>query len=186
VLDAPVSGGPHGARAGTLTVMVGGQEAGYRRARPLIQAFGEQVVHVGAHGVGQVAKLCNNLVAGVTMTAVSEACAIAEVQGIDATTLFGLMVASTGDSRVLRTRFPLGGADPLHPSSRDWQPLFALDLLAKDLELVLDLAGESGTSPVVAEAALVEYRRAQDAGDGSLDYSAVFRSKRASRPPSMG
>ena len=174
VLDAPVSGGPHGARDGTLTVMVGGREAAFARARPLLEAFGRHVVLGGGHGAGQTAKLCNNLVAGVTMTAVAEACAIAEREGIDAATLFELMAASTGDSRVLRTRFPLAGADPAHPSSRDWQPLFALDLLAKDLELAVELAAAADVEPRVATAALAEYRRAQDAGHGALDYSAVY------------
>lgn len=174
VLDAPVSGGPHGARDATLTVMVGGREEPFARAHPILTAFGRHVVRVGGHGAGQTAKLCNNLVAGVTMTAVSEACAIAEREGLDASTLFELMAASTADSRVLRTRFPLAGADPSHPASRDWQPLFALDLLAKDLELALELAAAAGVEPRVAEAALAEYRCAQAAGHGSLDYSAVF------------
>lgn len=181
VLDAPVSGGPHGARDGTLTVMVGGREEPFERARPVLEAFGRHVVHVGPHGAGQTAKLCNNLVAGVTMTAVAEACAIAEREGLDPATLFGLMAASTGDSRVLRTRFPLTGADAAHPASRDWQPLFALDLLAKDLELALELAAAAGVEPRVAETALAEYRAAQAAGHGALDYSAVFLSKRT--PP---
>ena len=122
VLDAPVSGGPHGAEAATLTVMAGGTEGSFDRARPLLEAFGRHVVLVGAHGAGQVAKLCNNLVAAVTMTALAEACAIAEEQGIDPTTLFELMAASTGDSRVLRTRFPLAGADPAHPASSGFGP----------------------------------------------------------------
>ncbi len=186
VLDAPVSGGPHGARDGTLTVMVGGREEAFGRALPVLETFGSLVVHVGGHGSGQVAKLCNNLVAGVTMAAVAEACAIAEQEGLDASTLFELMAASTGDSRVLRTRFPLSGADPAHPSSREWRPLFGLDLLAKDLELVLALAAAAGVEPRVAETALAEYRRAQRDGHGPLDYSAVFLSKRASSAEPMG
>lgn len=181
VLDAPVSGGPHGARDGTLTVMVGGPDESFERARPMLEAFGRHVVHVGPHGAGQTAKLCNNLVAGVTMTAIVEACAVAEREGLDPATLFGLMAASTGDSRVLRTRFPLAGADEAHPSSRDWEPLFALDLLAKDLELALELAGLAGVETRVAAAALAEYRAAQAAGHGALDYSAVFLSMRT--PP---
>ena len=185
VLDAPVSGGPHGATDGTLTVMVGGREEPFTRARPLLEAFGRHVVLVGGHGAGQTAKLCNHLVAGVTMAAVAEACAIAEREGIDAATLFALMAASTGDSRVLRTRFPLAGADEAHPSSRDWHPLFALDLLAKDLELAVALAATVGIEPSVAESALAEYRRAQALGHGSRDYSAIFLAKRASPPDAM-
>jgi 3-hydroxyisobutyrate dehydrogenase len=180
VLDAPVSGGPHGARDATLTVMVGGGEGAFTRAQPVLEAFGRHIVHVGGHGAGQTAKLCNNLVAGVTMTALAEACEIVEREGLDPATLFELMAASTGDSRVLRTRFPLAGADAAHPSSREWEPLFALDLLAKDLELALELARARGVEARVAETALVRYREAQAAGHGQLDYSAVFLSRRGS------
>jgi 3-hydroxyisobutyrate dehydrogenase len=174
-LDAPVSGGPMGAEAATLTIMVGGRSAAFRRALPVLEPLSGLLRHVGAAGAGQAAKLCNNLVAGATMAALSEACAVAEGEGLDASVLFALLSASTGDSRVLRNRFPLAGADPAHPSSRGWHPLFALDLLAKDLALAVELAREHGVEPRLAEAALAEYRRAQDAGLGALDYSAVFR-----------
>lgn len=174
LLDAPVSGGPRGAEAGTLTVMVGGSEEAFARALPLLESIGELVVRVGDHGAGQIAKLCNNLIAGATMTAIAEACAIAEREGIPAATLYELLTASTGDSRVLRNRFPLPGADEAHPSAHDFAPLFALDLIAKDMELGLDLA-ERDAAPVAA-AALAAYRRAQEAGLGALDYSAVYRS----------
>jgi 3-hydroxyisobutyrate dehydrogenase len=177
-LDAPVSGGPQGASPATLTIMVGGEPAAFERARPLLEKLGSLVVHVGGHGAGQVAKLCNNLVAGVTMAALAEACAIAEREEIDAATLYELLSASTGDSRVLRNRYPLAGADPAHPSSRGWEPLFALDLIAKDLGLVEGLARLHGVEPSMTAAALAEYARAQAAGYGPLDYSAVFLSKR--------
>lgn len=172
LLDAPVSGGPRGADAGTLTVMVGGAEPTFARSLPLLEAIGELVVRVGDHGAGQIAKLCNNLIAGATMVALAEACAIAEREGIPAATLYRLLTASTGDSRVLRNRFPLPGADESHPSGHGFAPLFALDLIEKDLTLGVDLAGERAAP--VAEAALSAYRRAQAAGHGSLDYSAVY------------
>lgn len=177
-LDAPVSGGPRGAEEGTLTVMVGGDEDAYVRAEPLLLAVGRHVVRVGGHGAGQAAKLCNNLIAGATMVAIAEACAVAEQEGLDAATLYELVTASTGDSRVLRTRYPLPGADPSHPVSSDYEPLFALDLIAKDLELARALAAEHGIVPVIAAAALADYHAAQGAGLGSLDYSAVFLTKR--------
>lgn len=173
VLDAPVSGGPRGAEDGSLTIMVGGEAEAFELARPLFDALGELVVHVGAHGAGQAAKLCNNLVAGATMVAVAEACAVAEREGIAPATLYEILRASTGDSRVLRTRFPLGGVEEAHPSSREFAPLFALDLIAKDLELALDLAAEHGVAPSVAAAALARYREAQPQW-GRLDYSAVI------------
>jgi 3-hydroxyisobutyrate dehydrogenase len=183
VLDAPVSGGPHGAEAGTLTIMVGGPAATFARAEPLLGALGRHVVHVGDHGAGQAAKLCNNLVAGATMAALGEACAVAVREGIDPATLYGLLTNSTGDSRVLRTRFPLAGADPSHPASRAYAPLFAVDLIEKDLGLVLGLAAEHGVEAHVAAAARTAYRAAQEAGLGGLDYSAVYLVRSRDRVP---
>jgi 3-hydroxyisobutyrate dehydrogenase len=174
VLDAPVSGGPIGAEAGTLTVMVGGDESAFARAEPVFAAFGGLVVHVGPHGAGQTAKLCNNLVAGTTMAGLAEACAIAQREGLDAAVLYELMCASTGDSRVLRTRFPLAGATDAHPSNRGFAPLFTVDLIAKDLELALELAARDGADVRAAAAALDAFREAQALGLGGLDYSAVF------------
>ena len=181
-LDAPVSGGPMGAEAATLTVMVGGDAEGFERARPVFESIGRLVVHVGGPGAGQAVKLCNNLVAGATMTALAEACALAQKEGIAPDTLYELLAASTGDSRVLRNRFPLAGAGDAHPASRGWAPLFALDLMAKDLALALELAGEQGIDAAVAGAALERYRAAQDAGHGGLDYSAVFLLSAAGAP----
>ena len=173
LLDAPVSGGPRGADAGTLTIMVGGDEVTFERARPLLEAMGQLVVRVGGHGAGQVAKLCNNLIAGTTMVAITEACELAEREQIDPATLYELLSASTGDSRVLRNRYPVGGVDDAHPSSHGFAPLFALDLIAKDMALALELAAVSRIAAPVARAALSRYREAQRAGRGALDYSAV-------------
>jgi 3-hydroxyisobutyrate dehydrogenase len=175
VLDAPVSGGPRGATDATLTIMVGGTEDAFERARPLFEALGGLVVLVGGHGAGQAAKLCNNLIAGATMAAISESCAIAVREGLDPGTLYELLTASTGDSRVLRTRFPLPGVDDAHPASNGFAPLFALDLIAKDLALALELAADHGLEAPVADAALDAYRVAQRDGRGALDYSAVYR-----------
>jgi 3-hydroxyisobutyrate dehydrogenase len=176
VLDAPVSGGPTGAEQASLTIMVGGSEGGFARARPLLETVGRLVVHVGPHGAGQAAKLCNNLIAGATMAAIAEACAIAAREGLDSSTLYDLLSASTGDSRVLRTRYPLGGVRDEHPSSNGFAPLFALDLIAKDLALALELGDEHDLTAPVAAAALDSYRTAQALGLGGLDYSAVYRS----------
>jgi 3-hydroxyisobutyrate dehydrogenase len=174
VLDAPVSGGPRGAEDASLTIMVGGAEPAFRRALPLFEALGRLVVRVGTHGAGQAAKLCNNLIAGATMAAIAEACAVAKREGIEPRVLYGLLTASTGDSRVLRTRFPLAGADDAHPVASEFAPLFALDLIAKDLELGLELAEEHGVDAAVAREALAAYRDAQRDGLGPLDYSAVY------------
>jgi 3-hydroxyisobutyrate dehydrogenase len=174
-LDAPVSGGPHGAAARTLSVMVGGDESVFAREEGLLRDVGARlVVRVGGPGTGQTAKLCNNLIAGVTMAALAEACAIAEREGIEASTLYELLTASTADSRVLRVRFPLPGVEPEHPSSSAYEPLFALDLIVKDLALACELAEEHGVAPGLAAVALEAYRRAQVGGHGELDYSAVY------------
>ncbi len=174
-LDAPVSGGPIGAEGGTLSVFVGGSEEAFARVEPLLGALGSVVVRVGGPGTGQVVKLCNNLMAGVNMVAIAEACAVAERAGIDPATFYELVTKSTGDSRVLRTRFPLPGADPSHPANRSFEPMFMVDLIVKDVALACELAGEHGVDPAVARAALAAYRAAQEQGLGRLDYSAVFR-----------
>ena len=177
-LDAPVSGGPRGAEAASLTVMVGGSREAFAARRPLLEALGSLVVHVGPAGAGQAAKLCNNLIAGATMVAIAEACAVAEREGIDPAVLYDLLIRSTGDSRVLRTRFPLEGVSSEHPASRDYEPLFSLDLMAKDLELALALAAAHGVDAPVATTSRDRYREAQERGAGGLDYSAVYAALR--------
>jgi 3-hydroxyisobutyrate dehydrogenase len=122
-------------------------------------------------------KLCNNLMAGVNMVAVAEACAVAAREDLDPRLLYELVTQSTGDSRVLRTRYPLPGADESHPSNRGFEPMFMLDLIVKDLSLLCELAEENGISPDVAAAALNSYRRAQELGFGRRDYSAVYLTK---------
>jgi 3-hydroxyisobutyrate dehydrogenase len=174
VLDAPVSGGPTGAEAATLSIFVGGSTEAFTRVEPLLRALGSVVVHVGGPGTGQVVKLCNNLMAGVNMVGVAEACAVASRAGIDPATFYELVTHSTGDSRVLRTRFPLAGADEAHPANRGFEPMFMVDLIVKDLALACDLADEHGIDPAVAEAALAAYRKAQQMELGRLDYSAVY------------
>lgn len=176
-LDAPVSGGPRGAEAATLSIFAGGSAEAFERVEPVLRTLGTVVAHVGGPGAGQVVKLCNNLMAGVNMAAVAEACAVAAREGIDPALFYELVTASTGDSRVLRTRYPLPGADESHPANRDFEAMFMVDLIAKDLTLVSELAREAGVQPDMAEAALAEYRKAQQSGHGRLDYSAVYLSK---------
>ena len=176
-LDAPVSGGPQGAAAASLTIMVGGSREASERLRPLLEELGSLVVRVGPAGAGQAAKLCNNLVAGATMAALAEACALAVCEGIEPAVLYDVLTRSTGDSRVLRTRFPLAGVAPDHPASRAYEPLFALDLMAKDLDLVLELADAHGVVTPVARAGRASYAEAQERGLGRLDYSAVYATR---------
>jgi 3-hydroxyisobutyrate dehydrogenase len=177
-LDAPVSGGPRAAEAASLTIMVGGSREAFECRRSLLEELGSLVVRVGEAGSGQAAKLCNNLVAGATMTALAEACALAVREGIEPAVLYRLLTRSTADSRVLRTRFPLAGVDPDHPASRAYEPLFALDLMAKDLGLAIELADAHGVEVPVARASRACYGRAQDQDLGRLDYSAVYTARR--------
>jgi 3-hydroxyisobutyrate dehydrogenase len=176
-LDAPVSGGPRAAEAASLTIMVGGSHEAFERLRPLLERLGSLVVRVGPAGAGQAAKLCNNLVAGATMAALAEACALAVREGIEPRILYDLLTRSTGDSRVLRMRFPLAGVERDHPASRAYEPLFALDLMAKDLDLVLELAEARGVATPVARAGRASYAEAQKRGLGRLDYSAVYAAR---------
>jgi 3-hydroxyisobutyrate dehydrogenase len=171
-LDAPVSGGTIGAEAGTLTIMVGGPATVAERARPLFEVLGAHVVHVGDHGLGQAAKLCNNLCAGINMAAIAQSLALARREGLDAAVLYELLTSSTGDSRVLRTRFPAPVTDTT-PAAHGFAPMFTVDLMEKDLALAARLADEHGVEAQPLAAALVLYRRAQAEGHGSLDYSAI-------------
>jgi 3-hydroxyisobutyrate dehydrogenase len=173
-LDAPVSGGPLGAEAASLSIFVGGSPEGFARIEPILRVLGSAVAHVGGPGAGQVVKLCNNLMAGVNMAAVAEACAVAVREGIDPALFYELVTRSTGDSRVLRTRYPLPGADEAHPVNRAFEAMFMVDLIVKDLSLVCELAESQGVDPALARAALARYRAAQEQGHGRLDYSAVY------------
>jgi 3-hydroxyisobutyrate dehydrogenase len=167
-LDAPVSGGPRGAEAATLSIFAGGAAETFARVEPVLRALGSVVAHVGGPGAGQVVKLCNNLMAGVNMTAVAEACAIAAREGIDPKLFYELVTYSTGDSRVLRTRYPLPGADESHPANRGFEPMFMVDLIVKDLALACELAEENGIGARMAAAASRPIcGRSRAASDGS-------------------
>jgi 3-hydroxyisobutyrate dehydrogenase-like beta-hydroxyacid dehydrogenase len=123
-------------------------------------------------------KLCNNLVAACTMAAIGESCGILEREGIDPVQAYEVFTRATSDSSVLRRRFPIAGVRPEHPASREYAPLFRLDLLVKDLRLALALAAEHGVAADVLAGASRAYERALAAGHGGLDYSAVFLTQR--------
>lgn len=174
-LDAPVSGGPTGARAGTLAIMVGGEADVFERWSGLLGTMGTRVEYVGDHGAGQTVKLCNNLIVACTMAGVSEVCAVLEREGVDPAQAYEVFTRSTSDSAVIRRRFPLGGVRPEHPSSHDFEPMFRLDLLVKDVELAQELLASHGLTSSMGIAAAALYDKALKAGLGDLDYSAVFR-----------
>jgi len=174
-LDAPVSGGTVGAQNGTLTLMVGGDAAVLEKARPALDPMAGLVVHVGGPGMGQVVKLCNNLIYAAQMVATAEAAALAQRSGVDMAKLLEVLVHSTGDCTAVRTRLPVPGVIPESPASNGWKPGFMTDLMAKDLDLALAygaMAGVPMTTTAVARQALTA---ASTAGYGREDFSALAK-----------
>ena len=175
VLDAPVSGGPRGARDGTLAIMVGGDEAAFDRVLPVLEALAAVVRHMGPAGAGQATKLTNNLLAAAHMAVLAEAVALALHEGLDPTAVYEVISRGTGDSRVLRNRFPVAGVLEHAPASNDWAALFPVDLLIKDVTLAVAAAAEHDLEMPITALALERYQAAQAAGFGALDYSAIAR-----------
>lgn len=172
-LEAPVSGGTVGAERGTLTLMVGGSAGALDAARPALEAFSGLIVHVGGPGVGQVAKLCNNLIYAAQMLATSEASVMAHEAGIDLRVLHQILTASTADCTAVRTRIPFEGVLPDAPASNDWKPGFMTDLMAKDLDLALEHGAANGL-PLLSTALVRQVlTMAQAEGFGREDFSAL-------------
>ena len=174
MLDAPVSGGTAGAENGTLTFMVGGEDAVLDRVRPLLEHMGTNIFHAGGPGAGQTAKVCNNMLLAAQMTATAEALALGAAGGLDPATLSAIMQRSSGGNWPLNVYNPWPGVMEGVPASRGYAGGFLVDLMIKDLELALDAATESGTP--VAMGSLARnlfrlHRQANDAGD--LDFSSI-------------
>jgi 3-hydroxyisobutyrate dehydrogenase len=175
MLDAPVSGGVGGAQAGTLTFMVGGSDAAFARAEAILSAMGKTVVHAGAAGAGQAAKICNNMILGISMIGVSEAFVLAEKLGLDAQKLFDIASKSSGQCWSLTTYCPVPGPVPTSPANRDYQAGFTAAMMLKDLLLAQDAARASGaTTPLGAEAAAL-YGLYVGHGSGARDFSGVIQ-----------
>jgi 3-hydroxyisobutyrate dehydrogenase len=174
-LDAPVSGGVGGAVAGTLAIMVGGDAADLEEARPVLAAMGSNIIHVGAVGAGEVAKLCNNLISGTVAVAVSEAFRIGEAFGVDPKILTGVIAKSSGATWVMEHMHPVPGIVESAASSRQYMPGFMTDLMAKDLGLAVSAAREKRVPVVVAPAAQQLYRMASSHGLGREDFSSVYK-----------
>ncbi|WP_448122308.1 3-hydroxyisobutyrate dehydrogenase [Xanthomonas arboricola] len=175
VLDAPVSGGTAGAAAGSLTFIVGGAAQVLERARPVLQAMGKNIFHVGDNGAGQVAKLCNNMALGVIMAATGEALALGVAQGLDPAVLSQMMAVSTGRSWATEVCNPWPGVLPSAPASRGYSGGFGNDLMLKDLGLVAESAVQAGVSIPLGELARNLYAMNSQAGNGALDFSSVIK-----------
>jgi 3-hydroxyisobutyrate dehydrogenase len=174
-LDAPVSGAVGRAIAGTLTIMVGGAAADLEEARPALSAMGGTIVHVGAVGAGEVAKLCNNLISGTAMVAVSEAFRIGAAFGVDPKLLTEVIAHSSGATWVMQYGHPVPGVNAEASSSRDYVPGFMTDLMAKDLGLAVNAARMKRVPVAVAAAAQLVYRLASAHGFGRKDFSSVYQ-----------
>jgi 3-hydroxyisobutyrate dehydrogenase len=175
MLDAPVSGGTGGAQAGTLTFMCGGSDDAFSRAKPLLEKMGKTIVHAGGAGNGQAAKICNNMVLGVSMIAVSEAFVLAEKLGLDAQKLFDISSKSSGQCWSLTTYCPVPGPVPTSPANRDYQAGFTAAMMLKDLKLAQQASTSAGAqTPLGADAAKI-YEQFVQAGEGTRDFSGVIR-----------
>jgi len=175
MVDAPVSGGVGGAAAGTLTFMVGGSEVAFGRALPILEKMGKTIVHTGAAGSGQAAKICNNMILGISMVAVSEAFALAEKLGLDAQKLYDVASKSSGQCWSLTSYCPVPGPVPTSPANRGYQPGFAAAMMLKDLKLAQNAAALAGqATPLGAEAAQL-YELFVGAGNAGVDFSGIVR-----------
>jgi 3-hydroxyisobutyrate dehydrogenase len=181
MLDAPVSGGVGGAQGATLTFMVGGGDDAFARAKPCLEAMGKTIVHAGGAGNGQAAKICNNMVLGVSMIAVSEAFVLAEKLGLDHQKLFDIASKSSGQCWSLTTYCPVPGPVPASPANRDYQAGFSAAMMLKDLKLAQEASLHAKAStPLGAEAAMLFNRFVGD-GFGAKDFSGIVNFLRANQ-----
>ena len=174
-IDAPVSGGIGGATGGTLTFMAGGPQAAFDTCKPLFDVMGQKVVHCGAAGNGQAAKICNNMILGVTMIATCEAFNLADRLGLDRQAMFDVVSTSSGSSWSMNAYCPAPGVGPTSPADNDYKPGFAADLMLKDLTLAQAAAKAADADTPLGEAARELYDRFVNREDGSgKDFSAML------------
>ncbi|MNE28369.1 3-hydroxyisobutyrate dehydrogenase [compost metagenome] len=171
MLDAPVSGGTAGAAAGTLTFMVGGEQVDFERAKPVLAAMGKNIVHCGAAGNGQVAKVANNMLLGISMIGVAEAMSLGVKLGMDAEVLAGIINTSSGRCWSSEVNNPLTGA----PAARGYSGGFGTDLMLKDLGLASEAARQVRQPVLLGALAQQLYQTFSAQGNGQLDFSAIVR-----------
>ena len=172
-VDAPVSGGVGGAAGATLTFMVGGADEAFAKAKPILEAMGKKIVHCGGAGNGQAAKICNNMILGISMIAVSEGFVLAKKLGLSEQALFDVASTSSGQCWSLNTYCPVPGPVPTSPANRGYQPGFAADLMLKDLKLSQDAAQDVGAVTALGAAASKLYELFAAQGHGGMDFSAI-------------
>ncbi|MCF3946797.1 3-hydroxyisobutyrate dehydrogenase [Acidiphilium sp. AL] len=174
-VDAPVSGGVGGAVAATLTFMAGGSQAAFARAQPILAAMGKKIVHCGDAGAGQAAKICNNMILGISMIAVSEAFALADRLGLSRQALFDVASTASGQCWSLTSYCPVPGPVPVSPANNGYKPGFAAALMLKDLRLSQEAARETGAATELGEHATRLYEKFAASGHEGEDFSAIFR-----------
>jgi 3-hydroxyisobutyrate dehydrogenase len=177
-VDAPVSGGVGGAEAGTLTFMAGGEERAFARAQPILARMGKKIVHCGAAGAGQAAKICNNMILGISMIAVGEAFVLAEKLGLSHQALFDVASTSSGQCWSLTTYCPVPGPVPSSPANHGYRPGFSAALMLKDLTLSQEAAAASGTATRLGSHAAELYKAFVDAGNAGVDFSGIINAIR--------
>jgi 3-hydroxyisobutyrate dehydrogenase len=174
-VDAPVSGGVGGAKTGTLTFIVGGEAADFDSAKPVLEAMGKNIFHAGAHGAGQVAKVCNNMLLAVLMAGTSEALQLGIDNGLDPKVLSEIMLQSSGRNWTLEVYNPCPGVMENVPSSNDYQGGFMVDLMAKDLGLAMDTCVKSQSATPMGSLARSLYAMHATQGNGKKDFSSIFQ-----------
>jgi 3-hydroxyisobutyrate dehydrogenase len=173
-IDAPVSGGTGGARGATLTFMCGGEDKAFAAAKPVLENMGKRIVHCGGAGAGQAAKICNNMILGISMIAVGEAFALAEKLGLSHQALFDVASTSSGQCWALTSYCPVPGPVPASPANNGYKPGFASNLMVKDLTLAQDAAGATGAATPLGKHAQEIYKAFDAAGHGGVDFSGII------------
>ena len=173
-LDAPVSGGTGGAIAGTLTFMVGGSEEAFDKAAPILDVMGGKLVHCGDGGAGQSAKICNNMLLGISMIGACEAFALAEKIGLSAQAAFDVISTSSGFCWSVNTYCPVPGVGPKSPADNDYKPGFAAELMLKDLGLSQQAASDAGQATPMGEHAMQLYATFLKEGGAGKDFSGII------------
>ena len=174
MLDAPVSGGVGGAQAATLTFMVGGPETAFAKAQPVLAAMGKTIVHAGGAGAGQAAKICNNMILGVSMIAVSEAFVLAEKLGLDKQKLFDISSKSSGQCWSMTTYCPVPGPVPTSPANRDYAAGFTAAMMLKDLKLAQAASESVHAKTPLGKHAEELYEKYVDSGEAGRDFSGII------------
>jgi 3-hydroxyisobutyrate dehydrogenase len=180
-LDAPVSGGTGGAKAGTLTFMCGGTEEAFAAAKPILEKMGKRIVHCGGAGAGQAAKICNNMILGATMIVTCEAFVLAEKLGLSHQALFDVASTSSGQSWSLTTYCPVPGPVPASPANNSYKPGFAAALMLKDLKLAQEAAQSAGANTPIGAHAAELYEQYNAAGIEGADFSGIIQYLRERR-----